>query len=151
MSLPVTRRIARAALLIAAGAAPVVAAAGSASAVSLPPQGNEMGGLSTLDSASTGKALDSQAQKGVGVVNATGNEAERTLAPALVRTLAPAVVETTPVAQDAAHRAEGMARPIAQKGAATEQALPEEAGGLLGRLVVPAAQTLIGGVPVDNN
>ncbi|MCX4819187.1 ATP-binding protein [Streptomyces sp. NBC_01142] len=35
MSLPLTRRIARAALLIAAGAAPVVGAAGSASAVDL--------------------------------------------------------------------------------------------------------------------
>ncbi|MGW9040438.1 ATP-binding protein, partial [Streptomyces sp. NPDC055721] len=33
MSLPLTRRIARAALLIAAGAAPVVGAAGSASAL----------------------------------------------------------------------------------------------------------------------
>ncbi|MYZ38804.1 ATP-binding protein, partial [Streptomyces sp. SID4917] len=36
MSLPVTRRIARAALLVAAGAAPVIGAAGSASAAALP-------------------------------------------------------------------------------------------------------------------
>ncbi len=36
MSLPLTRRIARTALLIAAGAAPVVGAAGAASAAELP-------------------------------------------------------------------------------------------------------------------
>lgn len=35
MSLPLTRRIARAALLLAAGAAPVVGAAGAASAAGL--------------------------------------------------------------------------------------------------------------------
>ncbi|MFF5445180.1 ATP-binding protein [Streptomyces sp. NPDC012888] len=49
MSLPKTRRIARAALLLAAGAAPVVGAAGSASAAgveSLP----AVGSVSALDS-----------------------------------------------------------------------------------------------------
>ena len=38
MSLPLTRRIARAALLVAAGAAPVVGAAGAASAAPELPQ-----------------------------------------------------------------------------------------------------------------
>ncbi|MDG4866190.1 ATP-binding protein, partial [Streptomyces sp. T-3] len=45
MSLPLTRRIARAALLTAAGAASAVGAAGSASAVDLPAT-PDLGGLS---------------------------------------------------------------------------------------------------------
>ncbi|MFI8340290.1 ATP-binding protein [Streptomyces sp. NPDC085639] len=52
MSLPLTRRIARAALLIAAGAAPVVGAAGAASAAGLEsvPQ---LGQLTATDGAAT--------------------------------------------------------------------------------------------------
>ncbi|TLS41722.1 ATP-binding protein [Streptomyces montanus] len=50
MSLPLTRRIARAALLVAAGAAPVVGAAGSAGAAELPAT-PDLGGVTTLDNA----------------------------------------------------------------------------------------------------
>ncbi|WP_308295695.1 ATP-binding protein [Streptomyces odontomachi] len=53
MSLPLTRRIARTALLVAAGAAPVIGAAGSASATVLPEMSTPVG-LSTLDHAPTG-------------------------------------------------------------------------------------------------
>jgi hypothetical protein len=49
MSLPLSRRIARAALLVAAGAAPVVGAAGSASAVDLPTAAPSLSGLTALD------------------------------------------------------------------------------------------------------
>lgn len=47
MSLPLSRRIARAAFVVAAGAAPVVGAAGAAGAVELPTQ--TLGELSALD------------------------------------------------------------------------------------------------------
>ncbi|MFR9674340.1 ATP-binding protein [Streptomyces sp. TR06-5] len=50
MSLPLTRRIAQAALLTAAGAASVVGAAGSSSALDLQ-QATDLGGLSSLDTA----------------------------------------------------------------------------------------------------
>ncbi len=50
MSLPVTRRIARAALLVAAGAAPVVAVAGTANAADQT-KAADLGGLTQLDSA----------------------------------------------------------------------------------------------------
>ncbi|MFE2145020.1 ATP-binding protein, partial [Streptomyces sp. NPDC059456] len=52
MSLPLTRRIARTALLLAAGAAPVVGAAGAASAAGLEsvPQ---LGALTSPDAAGT--------------------------------------------------------------------------------------------------
>ncbi|GGU42175.1 hypothetical protein GCM10010211_01630 [Streptomyces albospinus] len=153
MSLPVTRRIARAALLVAAGAAPVVAAAGSASAVNLPAQANEMGGLTTLDSANTGKTVDRTAQAGVGMANATGSEASRTLAPALARTLSPVVGEAAPLTQDAARRAEGVARPIAEKGISTESTPLEAAATLVAGpdgLLNRPTHALIGGMPISN-
>ncbi|MER5180366.1 ATP-binding protein [Streptomyces sp. NPDC002896] len=56
MSLPLSRRIARAALLVAAGAAPVVGAAGSASAVDLPTAAPNLGGLTALDAGSVESA-----------------------------------------------------------------------------------------------
>ncbi|MEU8617176.1 ATP-binding protein [Streptomyces sp. NPDC048623] len=58
MSLPLTRRIAQVALLVAAGAAPVVAAAGSASAAdqSLAPT-NALTGLTSLDKTGAEGAL----------------------------------------------------------------------------------------------
>ncbi|MFE4643426.1 ATP-binding protein, partial [Streptomyces sp. NPDC056730] len=53
MSLPLTRRIARAALLVAAGAAPVIGAAGAANAAALP-QTTDLGAVSALDGAAPG-------------------------------------------------------------------------------------------------
>ncbi|MEU3093465.1 ATP-binding protein [Streptomyces sp. NPDC006967] len=63
MSLPLTRRIARAALIVAAGAAAGVGAAGSASAAPQLPAAPNLG-LSALDGA-TGGTVDNVA-KGVG-------------------------------------------------------------------------------------
>ncbi|MBA2944350.1 ATP-binding protein [Streptomyces himalayensis] len=57
MSLPLTRRIARAALLVAAGAAPVVGAAGSASAAQLPVDAPKLGGLTALDGGTVESAV----------------------------------------------------------------------------------------------
>ncbi|GHJ35782.1 ATP-binding protein [Streptomyces sp. TS71-3] len=62
MSLPLPRRIARAALLLAAGAAPVVGAAGAASAAALPAAAGPAG-LSTLDTAHLGSTVESASQK----------------------------------------------------------------------------------------
>ncbi|MER6047401.1 ATP-binding protein [Streptomyces sp. NPDC020883] len=152
MSLPVTRRIARAALLVAAGTAPVVAAAGTASAVSLPPTGNELGGVTTLDSANTSKTVDSTARNGVGLVNRTGAEAAEGLAPALVRTLAPVVEEAAPLTQETARRAEDAARPVARKGISTNSVATEAVRRLAG--APQEAHTplhgLIGGLPIGH-
>ncbi|MCK7624131.1 ATP-binding protein [Streptomyces sp. RS10V-4] len=147
MSLPVTRRIARAALLVAAGAAPVVAAAGSASAVDLPPKGNELGGLTTLDSANTSKTLDRTARTGVGLVNETGTQAAHTLAPALVKTLGPVVEKAAPLTQEAADRTEGVVRPVAKRGISTNTLATDAVKGLVGSpegLLKPATG-LLGG------
>ncbi|NEA09339.1 ATP-binding protein, partial [Streptomyces sp. SID10692] len=81
MSLPLTRRIARAALLIAAGAAPVVGAAGAASAAELP-QTTDLGGLTSLDGASVGNTLDSTARQGTEAAGQTGGRLVGTALPA---------------------------------------------------------------------
>ncbi|AYL38063.1 ATP-binding protein [Streptomyces fungicidicus] len=61
MSLPLTRRIARAALLVAAGAAAGVGAAGSASAAPELPATPNLGGVSALDGAA-GNTVDDVAK-----------------------------------------------------------------------------------------
>ncbi|MFI2258020.1 ATP-binding protein [Streptomyces tubercidicus] len=152
MSLPVTRRIARAALLVAAGAAPVVAAAGSASAAELPTKA--LGGLTApLDSQNTSATLDHTARDGVGLVNAAGSKAATKLAPALVETAGPVVKKAMPLTQGAVDKAESVARPIAKKGVSTST-LPLDAAktatGLVGSpqgLLAPA-KGLLGGLPL---
>ncbi|MER5556502.1 ATP-binding protein [Streptomyces sp. NPDC002793] len=86
MSLPLTRRIARAALLIAAGAAPVVGAAGAAGAAGLP-QTPALGGLTSLDGAGLSTTLDSAAKQGGEVANETGGKVVGTTLPAAGKTL----------------------------------------------------------------
>ena len=80
MSLSLTRRIVRTALLVAAGAAPVVGAAGAASAAVLPTNA-PLTGLSTLDkapvdgvvhSASTGVTRTADQAGGTTVRDAAG-------------------------------------------------------------------------------
>ncbi|MET9950955.1 ATP-binding protein [Streptomyces sp. NPDC006339] len=135
MSLPLTRRIARAALLVAAGAAPVVGAAGSASALdhSLAPTGG-LPGLSALDTAATDSAVDSA----TGVVGETGGKAVDTAVPA-----------TQQLAGDPAGGAGEVLGRTA--GAATESAEAPAAGALGGGLpntgALPGAG-LMGGLPI---
>ncbi|MFD8342742.1 MULTISPECIES: ATP-binding protein [Streptomyces] len=86
MSLPLTRRIARAALLIAAGAAPVVGAAGAAGAAGLP-QTPALGGLTSLDGAGLSSTLDSTAKQGSHAANETGGKVVGTTLPAAGKTL----------------------------------------------------------------
>lgn len=150
MSLPVTRRIARAALLVAAGAAPVVAAAGSASAAELPAT-KALGGLTApLDSRNTSETLDHTTRDGVGLVNAAGSKAATKLAPALVETAGPVVKKAMPLTQAAADKAESVARPIAKKGISTSTLPLDAAKGLVGSpqgLLAPA-KGLLGGLPL---
>lgn len=61
MSLSLSRRVARAALLIAAGAAPLVGAAGAASALELP-KANDLGGLTNPGGTSLGHEVNQTAK-----------------------------------------------------------------------------------------
>lgn len=67
MSLPISRRIARAALIVAAGAAPVIGAAGAASAAELPVAGT---GLNAVDPSTVGDTA------GTAVGTATGTASD---------------------------------------------------------------------------
>jgi hypothetical protein len=127
MSLPLTRRIARAALLIAAGAAPVVGAAGAAGAAELP-QAPELGGLTTVDGAGLGKTVDGASQQGTKVAGDTGGKIVGTTLPAASRTVGKAGAETTPAVQKAAGGAAGSAGQVIgdTAGSVTKGGLPTQ-------------------------
>ncbi|MFI9118333.1 ATP-binding protein [Streptomyces bikiniensis] len=133
MSLPLTRRIARAALLVAAGAAPVVGAAGSASALDhgLAPTG-ALGSLTAVDVAEAGSTVDGASQATTDVVGQAGEAA-------------------APVAEKVAGDAAGTtAGQVVGKtaGAAAESAEGPTGGALGGGLGgLPTGQTL-GGLPL---
>jgi hypothetical protein len=82
MSLPLTRRIARVVLLVAAGAAPVVGAAGSACAAELPATPS-LGGLTALDGASVGNTVDGAAHNVTGIAGKSGGKVAKKAAPAV--------------------------------------------------------------------
>ncbi|GGR68763.1 ATP-binding protein [Streptomyces aureoverticillatus] len=98
MSLPLTRRIAQAALLVAAGAAPVVGAAGSASAAELSPT-TDLRGITALDGANVGETVDDTTQKVTDLAGETGSKAVKKGAPAVGQTLGKSVRTTAPAAQ----------------------------------------------------
>ncbi|MET9932608.1 MULTISPECIES: ATP-binding protein [unclassified Streptomyces] len=133
MSLPLTRRIARAALIVAAGAAPVVGAAGSASALDhgLAPAG-ALGSLTAVDVAEAGSTLDGASRSTSGVVGQAGEAA-------------------APVAEKVAGDTAGStAGKVVGKtaGAAAESAEGPTGGALGGGLGgLPTGQTL-GGLPL---
>ncbi|MFE0511181.1 ATP-binding protein [Streptomyces sp. NPDC058964] len=104
MSLPLTRRIARAALLVAAGAAAGVGAAGSASAA---PELPNVGGLTALDGAHVGNTVDGATQHVTGLAGDAGGKALRTAVPAAGKTGGKAVKQAAPAAQKVAGDAAG--------------------------------------------
>ncbi|MEU4270177.1 ATP-binding protein [Streptomyces sp. NPDC026092] len=136
MSLPLTRRIARAALLVAAGAAPVVGAAGSASAMdhNIAPTG-ALSGISSLDAAGAGSTVDGASQTATGVVGDTGSKAVGKAVPAAGKTVGSATKTATPAAQQIAGDTAGNA------GTVVGETAPS-AGGLGGG--VPS----LGGLPL---
>ncbi|MFF9717813.1 ATP-binding protein [Streptomyces sp. NPDC014603] len=118
MSLPLTRRIARAALLVAAGAAAGVGAAGTASAAPGLPAAPDLGGVTALDGA---------AQTVTGVAGETVEKAAE---------------KATPAAQQAAGSLAGSAGDVLDDtaGAATEGGdLPTDS---LTSRGLPSAKTL---------
>ncbi|MGW6296813.1 ATP-binding protein [Streptomyces sp. NPDC055058] len=122
MSLPLTRRIARAALLVAAGAAAGVGAAGTASAAPGLPAAPDLGGVTALDGA---------AQTVTGVAGETGG-----------KTVEKAAEKATPAAQQAAGSLTGSAGDVLDDtaGAAAEGGdLPTDS---LTSRGLPSAKTL---------
>ncbi|MFE5484591.1 ATP-binding protein [Streptomyces sp. NPDC056527] len=149
MSLPLTRRIARAALLVAAGAAPVVGAAGSASALdhSIAPTG-ALSGISSLDGAGVGNAVDGASQTATGVVGGTGTKAVGEAVPTAGKTVGAAGKTATPAAQKVAGDTAGSAGEVLGEtaGAATRNA--PSAGGLGQGLPTGGGVPSLGGLPL---
>ncbi|GAB2704387.1 hypothetical protein [Kitasatospora kifunensis] len=82
MSLPLSRRIAQAALLVAAGATPLIAA-GSASAAQLVPQGTDLGsGFSKLDGVTKTSTLQGETHQAGQALGTTAAVLGRTAVPA---------------------------------------------------------------------
>ena len=137
MSLPLTRRIARAALLIAAGAAPVVGAAGSASAAELPATPN-VGGLTALDTA--GITVDGATQNATGLAGDAGSKAVKKAVPTAGKAGGKVVKTTTPTAQKTAGDVAATAGNVLGDAAgATGSGLPTNGVAMGGLPTVPLA------------
>ncbi|MBB4891486.1 hypothetical protein FHS39_000486 [Streptomyces olivoverticillatus] len=126
MSLPLTRRIARVALLVAAGAAPVIGAAGSASAADLV-KAPDLNGLSAVDSANLGSSLDSTSHQADSVATGVGQKAVHTTTSTVAKAgkgHIPAAQKVTGQLTGAAGSAVGSVAKTATKGGLPTGALP---------------------------
>lgn len=124
MSLPLTRRIARTALLIAAGAAPVVGAAGAAGAAELP-QAPQLGGLTTVEGAGLGQAVDA-AKPATDTAGKAGGKVVGTTLPVAAKTLGETGAKAAPAAKGVSKTTKGGASDTLgdATGAVTKGGLP---------------------------
>ncbi|MFT2019139.1 ATP-binding protein [Streptomyces sp. 796.1] len=121
MSLPLKRRIARAALLVAAGAAPLVGAGVAQAAPAQSPA--ELAGLSSPDSTPLGEALDSTAQGAATTAGEIGGEVVRQGVPAAGKAVGSLGKNVAPPVEDAQELAGKAFFDTAMK---LDQALPED-------------------------
>jgi hypothetical protein len=127
MSLPLSRRIVRAALLVGAAAAPLVGA-GTASAAALP-QASELGGLTNVDSAGVTTVVDGAAQK---AGTAATDKVTKAAVPTLHKGVGTVGSTALPAAQQSLGKTAGATTGLV--GQAAEQATAGKAG--------PVADTL---------
>ncbi|MER0242535.1 ATP-binding protein [Streptomyces sp. HSW2009] len=121
MSLPLKRRLARAALLVAAGAAPLVGAGVAQAAPAQSPA--ELAGLSSPDSTPLGEALDSTAQSAATTAGEIGGEVVRQGVPAAGKAVGSLGKNVAPPVEDAQQLAGKAFFDTAMK---LDQALPED-------------------------
>ncbi|MGC0312654.1 hypothetical protein [Kitasatospora acidiphila] len=145
MSLPLSRRIARAALLVAAGATPL-AAAGAASAADLMPKGTDLGaGISKLDGITSSSTVKGEAHQVGQALGKTGSVLAATALPATADLAGMAAAQTLPSTEDAA-------RTVADPGTALTNATTNGSGPLadtLGKVsrLTPLGHLLPGAAP----
>ncbi|MTE20851.1 ATP-binding protein [Streptomyces sp. TRM43335] len=109
MSLPLSRRIARTALLVAAGAASAVGATGSANATELLPTDKTLGGVSNLDGAHLGDTIDDTSRGTGNQIARTGGKAVQDIVPAAGKTVGSAGKTAVPAVEKTAGDAVGTA------------------------------------------
>jgi hypothetical protein len=141
MSLPLTRRIVRAALLVAAGAAPLVGTAGAANAADLAGTPNLAGGLTHLDGANLAGTVDGAAQQVGDRAGDVGGKAVKSSLPPAGRTVGGIGGTAVPTVHKAAGAAAGTSGSLLGDAAGTTarnrlpggvsaQPLPLQANGL---------------------
>ncbi|KRV47067.1 hypothetical protein AQ490_09950 [Wenjunlia vitaminophila] len=111
MSLPLTRRIARVALLVAATATPVVGMAASASAAELPTT-KDLAGLTQADTSRVSGQVDAASRKATAAVGETGSRTVGTTVPTTGEVVGAVTSKAAPSAADvqrATHRTTGKA------------------------------------------
>ncbi|MGK4582841.1 hypothetical protein [Kitasatospora sp. HPMI-4] len=142
MSLPLTRRIAQAALLVAAGAAPLVGA-GSASAADLVPPTTDLGaGLTQLDAPDSSATVQGATHEFGEALGTTGAAAVQAGVPATADAAGKTVAKTLPNADHSLGKVAGQAaRTTAVTGALTRVA-GKAVPALTERLAPEAAKAL---------
>lgn len=134
MSNPLKRRMAKAALVLAAGAAPVIGSAGGASALALPPS-TDLGTLSNLDADTLGNTAESATEATTSLVGEAGGEVLQDVVPAAGRSATAMANTAVPTVRDAADTLAGGGG-----------ALAGQTTGMLAEHGVPGNTT--GGMPV---
>ncbi|WP_031521410.1 hypothetical protein [Streptomyces sp. NRRL F-5123] len=118
MSLPLTRRIAQAALLLGAAAAPLI---GAGAAHAAAPQQAGVGGPTALDGAELGSAVGHTSQSAAGLAAHGGGQAVHTALPATARLVGTTGTAAAPVARQGAAQATDAAGRVV---GATTESLP---------------------------
>jgi hypothetical protein len=144
MSLPLPRRIAQAALLLGAAAAPLIGA-GSAHAAALPQQ--KLGGLSTLDGANLGNTVEAASHQATTLAGQAGTQAMRTAPPAADRIVGTTAKTALPTAQKTAGNAGDSAGRIV--GATAESAGGSVPGALPASTLPNTGALPLNGLPTD--
>jgi hypothetical protein len=154
MSLTLPRRIAQAALLLGAAAAPLIGA-GAAHAAALPQP--DLGGLSNLDGANLGNTVSGAAHQSTVLAEQSGTQAMKTALPAADRVVGTSAQTALPTAQQTAGNAGDSAGRIVgataeSAGGAVPDALPTSALPNTGTLPVgdlPTDQLPLSGLPLS--
>jgi hypothetical protein len=143
MSLPLPRRIAQAALLLGAAAAPLIGA-GAAHAAALPTQG--LVGLSNLDGAALGDTVGNASHQGAVFTADAGTDAMKATLPTADRIVGTTGRTALPTAGDAAGRIAGESTESAGAALPSSEMLPTTS-------LVPNAGALpptgVGGLSTD--
>ncbi|MFI0900175.1 ATP-binding protein [Streptomyces sp. NPDC020983] len=141
MSLPLTRRIAQAALLLGAAAAPLV---GAGAAHAAAPQQAGMGGLTAVDGTELGSTVDHASQSATGLAAHGGGQAVQTALPGAARLVGTAGTTAAPVAHQGAAQATDAAGRVV---GATAESLPV-AGALPDAGTLPADELPLRALPL---
>ncbi|MFI0722390.1 ATP-binding protein [Streptomyces sp. NPDC021224] len=141
MSLPLTRRIAQAALLLGAAAAPLI---GAGAAHAATPQQDGVGALTAMDGTGLGSTVDHASQSATGLAARGSGQAVQTALPAAAHLVGTTGTTAAPMAQHGATQATDAAGRVV---GATTESLPV-AGALPDTGTLPTDQLPLKALPL---